>query len=115
MHMPQKTGLVKLRRVLRAIRKHFPQPPEDVLAGNAIDKFLDDPDLCEDKLSKEAGSDGYLETIMKIIFPDMESLSQCKTQSIGRYGCFFFSFLIGINLYKVNLFFFFFFALWLKS
>ncbi|KAK3213035.1 hypothetical protein Dsin_017741 [Dipteronia sinensis] len=79
-----KTGLVKLRRVLRAIRKHFPQPPEDVLAGNAIDKFLDDPDLCEDKLSKEAGSDGYLETIMKIIFPDMESLIQCKTQSIGR-------------------------------
>ncbi|KAL5850527.1 hypothetical protein ACOSQ4_008540 [Xanthoceras sorbifolium] len=78
-----KTGLVKLRRVLRAIRKHFPQPPEDVLAGNAMDKFLDDPDLCEDKLSEEAGSDGYLETIMKIIFPDMESLSQSKTPSFG--------------------------------
>ncbi|KAJ4708134.1 Tetratricopeptide repeat (TPR)-like superfamily protein [Melia azedarach] len=78
-----RTGLVKLRRVLRAIRKHFPQPPEDVLAGNAIDKFLDDPDLCEDKLSEEAGSDGYLETIMKIIFPDMECIKQFKAPSFG--------------------------------
>lgn len=85
MHVSQRTGLVKLRRVLRAIRKHFPQPPEDVLAGNAIDKFLDDPDLCEDKLSEEAGSDGYLETIMKIIFPDMECIKQFKAPSFGRY------------------------------
>lgn len=71
-----KTGLIKLRRVLRAIRKHFPQPPEEVLAGNAIDKFLDDPDLCEDKLSDEAGSEGYLETITKVIFPDAGSVKQ---------------------------------------
>ncbi|KAK9273730.1 hypothetical protein L1049_018540 [Liquidambar formosana] len=76
-----KTGLIKLRRVLRAIRKHFPQPPEDVLAGNAIDKFLDDPDLCEDKLSEEAGSDGFLESIMKIVFPDAGSLKQYNTSS----------------------------------
>lgn len=65
-----RTGLVKLRRVLRAIRKHFPQPPDSVLDGNAIEKFLDDPDLCEDKLSEEAGSDGFRDAIMNIIYQD---------------------------------------------
>ncbi|KFK29893.1 hypothetical protein AALP_AA7G192300 [Arabis alpina] len=64
-----RTGLVKLRRVLRAIKKHFPQPPDDLLVGNVIDKFLDDPDLCEDKLSHEAGSEGFLEMITKCIIP----------------------------------------------
>ncbi|KAA8525215.1 hypothetical protein F0562_006921 [Nyssa sinensis] len=78
-----RTGLIKLRRVLRAIRKHFPQPPDDVLAGNAIDKFLDDPDLCEDKLSEEAGCDGFLDSIMKIIFPNGGSIKQQKTSSVG--------------------------------
>ncbi|XVF35387.1 hypothetical protein REPUB_Repub18cG0141300 [Reevesia pubescens] len=73
-----RTGLVKLRRVLRTIRKHFPQPPEEILAGNIIDKFLDDPDLCEDKLSEMAGSEGYLETITKMLFPDGGSLKQYK-------------------------------------
>ncbi|GFZ08499.1 tetratricopeptide repeat (TPR)-like superfamily protein [Actinidia rufa] len=78
-----RNGLVKLRRVLRAIRKHFPQPPDDVLAGYAIDKFLDDPNLCEDKLSEEAGSDGFLDSIMKIIFPEGESHKQLKASSLG--------------------------------
>ncbi|XP_028058913.1 calcineurin-binding protein 1 isoform X2 [Camellia sinensis] len=78
-----RTRLVKLRRVLRAIRKHFPQPPDNVLAGNAIDKFLDDPNLCEDKLSEVAGSDGFLDSIMKIIFPDGGSLKQLKASSLG--------------------------------
>lgn len=87
MLMSQRTGLVKLRRVLRAIRKHFPQPPEDVLAGNAIDKFLDDPDVCEDKLSDEAGCDGYLESMMKIIFPEVGNLKHYKPPSFGRYSC----------------------------
>lgn len=82
--MLQRTGLVKVRRVLRAIRKHFPQPPEDVLAGNAIDKFLDDLNLCEDKLSDEAGSDGFLETITKVILPDERNLKQQKSSSVGR-------------------------------
>ncbi len=77
--------MVKLRRVLRAIRKHFPHPPEDVLAGNAIDKFLNDPDLCEDKLSEEAGSDGFLESMKKIIFPDVGSLIQYNASSVERY------------------------------
>lgn len=83
--MLQRTGLVKLRRVLRAIRKHFPQPPEDVLAGNAIDKFLDDPDLCEDKLSEEAGTDGFLETMMKMIIPNVGSFKQHKPSSVARF------------------------------
>ncbi|XVE70975.1 hypothetical protein DITRI_Ditri10aG0113000 [Diplodiscus trichospermus] len=73
-----RTGLVKLRRVLRTIRKHFPQPPEEILIGNIIDKFLDDPDLCEDKLSEMAGSEGYFETITKMLFRDGGSLKQYK-------------------------------------
>ncbi|XP_024020745.1 uncharacterized protein LOC21389324 [Morus notabilis] len=78
-----RTGLVKLRRVLRAIRKHFPQPPEDVLAGNALDKFLNDPDLCEDKLSEEAGSDGFLETMTKTILPHLGSFKKHKMSLVG--------------------------------
>ncbi|KHN18137.1 Calcineurin-binding protein cabin-1 [Glycine soja] len=79
-----RTGLVKLRRVLRAIRKHFLQPPEDLLAGNPIDKFLDDPNLCEDKLSEEAGSDGFLESITKRMFPDVGGLAQYNATLLRR-------------------------------
>lgn len=78
-----RTGLIKLRRVLRAIRKHFPQPPDDVLAGNAIDKFLDGPEMCEDKLSEEAGSSGFLESMTKILLSDPRSLEQQKVSSKG--------------------------------
>ncbi|KAK4365083.1 hypothetical protein RND71_016441 [Anisodus tanguticus] len=78
-----RTGLIKLRRVLRAIRKHFPQPPDDVLAGNAIDKFLDGPEMCEDKLSEEAGSNGFLESMTKILLSDPRSLEQQKASSKG--------------------------------
>ncbi|XP_012492972.1 calcineurin-binding protein 1 isoform X1 [Gossypium raimondii] len=72
-----RTGLVKLRRVLRTIRKHFPQPPEEILAGNIIDKFFD-ADLCEEELSEMAGSEGYLETVTKMLFPDGGNLKQYK-------------------------------------
>lgn len=65
-----RTGLVKLRRVLRAIRKHFPQPPDSLLDGNAIEKFLDDQNLCEDKLSQKAGSHGFQDAIMNAIYQD---------------------------------------------
>jgi len=54
----QRGGLIKLRRVFRAIRKHFPQPPDEILTENAIDNILDSPDLCEDKLSQIPRSDG---------------------------------------------------------
>ncbi|KAK9699813.1 hypothetical protein RND81_08G196900 [Saponaria officinalis] len=73
-----KSGLLKLRRVLRAIRKHFPQPPDDVLSGNPIDKYLDDPTLREDKLSEKAGSDEFLESIVKVICPDTGNAKQKK-------------------------------------
>ncbi|KAJ4839309.1 hypothetical protein Tsubulata_018120 [Turnera subulata] len=74
-----RTGLVKLRRVLRTIRKHFPQPPEDVLADNPIDKFLDNPDLFEDQLSEEAGSEGFRETMTNAIFPDSGNVKQYRS------------------------------------
>lgn len=76
--------MIKLRRVLRTIRKHFPQPPEDVLAGNIIDKYLDDPDICEDELSEKAGSEGYLETLTKILLCNGGSLKQYKASSFKR-------------------------------
>ncbi|XP_031383415.1 calcineurin-binding protein 1-like isoform X2 [Punica granatum] len=81
-----RTGLVKLRRVLRAIRKHFPQPPEDVLADSVIDKFLDDADLSEDKLSEEAGSDGFLHTMTKILFSTKGSIKQYKKSLVASSG-----------------------------
>lgn len=83
--MYQRTGLAKLRRVLRAIRKHFLQPPDDLLEGNPIDKFLDDPNLSEENLSEEAGADGFLETLTKIMFPDAGGLAQYKTTLLKRY------------------------------
>ncbi|XP_038900247.1 calcineurin-binding protein 1-like [Benincasa hispida] len=78
-----RTGLVKLRRVLRAIRKHFLKPPENVLDGNVVDKFLDDPNLCEEKLSDEAGSDEFLVTITKILLNDVGSIKQYRTSVLG--------------------------------
>ncbi|KAG8375629.1 hypothetical protein BUALT_Bualt10G0120200 [Buddleja alternifolia] len=77
-----RTGLTKLRRVLRAIRKHFPQPPDSVLVGNAIDKFLDNPELCEDELSEEAGSDGFLDSMMKIMFSENGPVKQQNASSL---------------------------------
>lgn len=74
-----------MRRVLRAIRKHFTQPPDSILAQNAVDKFLDDPDLCEDKLSEAAGSDGFLGSMMQVMFPDDGNLKQQTPSSVGRY------------------------------
>lgn len=82
----QRAGLVKLRRVLRAIRRHFPQPPEDMLNENPIDKFLDSFDLCEDKLYEVAVSDGSPETVCSIAFPDGRVFKACKTLSTGRYA-----------------------------
>lgn len=46
-----KASLVKLRKVLRAIRTQYPHPPTSVLENNAVDGFLDDLELDEDKLS----------------------------------------------------------------
>ncbi|KAH7425899.1 hypothetical protein KP509_11G076900 [Ceratopteris richardii] len=46
-----KTCLAKLRKVLRAIRQHFPDPPEQVLENNPIDAFLDNSNLDENKVS----------------------------------------------------------------
>ena len=59
--------MIKLRRVFRAIRK---QPPAEILAENAIDKILDSPDLCEDKLSQIPRSDGNWESIVNLLFPN---------------------------------------------
>lgn len=77
-----RTGLVKLRRVLRTIRKHFSQPPDDVLAANAIDKFLDDPELCEDKLLEEAESNDFLDSTMKVMFSENSFGKQQNTSSV---------------------------------
>lgn len=73
------------------------------MTGNPIDKFLDDPNLCEEKLSEEAGHDGFLETITKIMFPDLGGLGQYNTSLLRRYTfarywrCFFLIYLI-LNL-----------------
>lgn len=84
----QKTGLIKLRRVLRAIRKHFPEPPEDMVNKHIIDKFLDDPTINEDRLSEEAGSAEFLETMLKVIFPDSGDTQLVKTSSMDRLTSF---------------------------
>ena len=84
----QKTGLVKLRRVLRAIRKHFPQPPYDVLVNNPLDNFLDGPDSCEKTLCEIYGSDGSREAILNVLFPGERGYEAFKKLSTDRcYIC----------------------------
>lgn len=68
-----RAGIVKLRRVLRAIRKHFPQPPDDILARNAFNKFLEDPELSEDDLCEVAWSGRGQEAIISKLYPDVGS------------------------------------------
>ncbi|XP_006651699.2 calcineurin-binding protein 1 [Oryza brachyantha] len=64
-----KTGLVKLRRVLRAIRKHFPQPPYELLVNSPLDNFLDGPDSCEKILCEIYETNGSKEAILNVLFP----------------------------------------------
>ncbi|KAJ0982834.1 hypothetical protein J5N97_011089 [Dioscorea zingiberensis] len=79
-----RAGLVKLRRVLRAIRKHFPQPPDEILAENAIEKFLDDPNLCEDTLAELPGSGGSQESIINVLYADGKGPESFKTSLTAR-------------------------------
>ncbi|PAN45643.1 hypothetical protein PAHAL_9G132400 [Panicum hallii] len=84
-----KTGLVKLRRVLRAIRKHFPQPPYDLLVNNPIDNFLDGPDSCEKVLSEICESNESREAILNVLFPGergYEAFKKLSTASSEPYS-----------------------------
>jgi calcineurin-binding protein cabin-1 len=83
----QKTGLVKLRRVLRALRKLFPHPPHDLLINNPIDNFLDGPDSCEKALSKIYESDGSKEAILNVLFPGEGGYEAFKKLSTSRLSC----------------------------
>ncbi|WOL15244.1 hypothetical protein Cni_G24025 [Canna indica] len=82
-----RAGLVKLRRVLRAIRKHFPQPPDELLLENPIEKFLDGPDLWEDKLCEVAGLDGSRELITNILSSSrgLETIKKTSFASSEQY------------------------------
>ncbi|RZC50076.1 hypothetical protein C5167_018500 [Papaver somniferum] len=74
-----RAGLMKVRKVLRSIRKHFPQPPEEMLRENSLSNFFDNPDLCEEKLIEEAGYDGFRDHVMKLIFPKGVNHKQSST------------------------------------
>lgn len=104
--------MVKLRSVLRAIRKHFPKPPDSVLAANAIEKFLDNLELCEDKLSEEAGSEGFSDTMMKIVFSENEPLKICNSLPLERCGSLIHVTIIWIISLELSFILFFF--LWLQ-
>lgn len=83
-HFLQKTGLVKLRRVLRAIRKHFPQPPYDLLVNNPLDNFLDGPDSCEKILSEIYETNGSKEAVLNVLFPGENGYEAFKKLSNAR-------------------------------
>lgn len=76
--------MVKLRRVLRAIRKHFPQPPDDMLCENAIDKFLDGLDLWEDKL-QEVSALGEGRELVTNIISNARGLETTKRSFSARF------------------------------
>lgn len=70
--------------MLRAIRKHFPQPPDDMLSENAIDKFLDGPDLWEDKLREVSGPNEGQELVTTIL-SNARGLETHKKSSVVRF------------------------------
>lgn len=73
--------------MLRAIRKHFPQPPYDLLVNNPIDNFLDGPDLCEKVLSEICESNGSKEAILNVLFPGERGYEAFKKLSTARLAC----------------------------
>ncbi|KAL5697701.1 hypothetical protein ACHQM5_028819 [Ranunculus cassubicifolius] len=77
-----RTELIKLRKVLRAIRKHFRHPPEHMLNDNSVDNFLDNLGLSEDKICEGDGSDGILEYVMSVIFPNGRSFKHHSVSDI---------------------------------
>ncbi|XP_057818754.2 calcineurin-binding protein 1 isoform X2 [Cryptomeria japonica] len=79
-----RNGLVKLRKVLRAIRKQFPQPPEEVLNGNTLDIFLEDPDFNEEKIRDMAMSGENIEHIVRYAFASGEDCNNDQTPLTGR-------------------------------
>ncbi|KAK8963966.1 hypothetical protein KSP40_PGU011594 [Platanthera guangdongensis] len=76
-----RNGLVKLRRVFRSIRKHFPQPPDELLLENSINKFLDSPELSEDKICELSGTDGNQEAVMDLLFMNGRGPESLQTSS----------------------------------
>lgn len=81
-----RTGIVKLRRVLRAIRKHFPRPSDDVLAENIIDKFLDSPDLLDGKLYEIIAMGGSHEALMNLLLFTNRKDETPKTSHLTKSG-----------------------------
>lgn len=79
---------MKLRRVFRAIRKHFPQPPDELLLENSICRFLDSHELCEDKLYELSGTDGNHDAVMNLLF--INGRWPETLQELSAVGYFFF-------------------------
>ncbi|XP_024519713.1 uncharacterized protein LOC9647662 [Selaginella moellendorffii] len=67
-----KTGLGKLRKVLQAVRKQFPQPPSNILVGNAVDAFMDDLSFDEDKFSEMVINRTNVDELVSFAFPKQE-------------------------------------------
>ena len=83
----QKTGLVKLRRVMQAIHKLFPQPPHNLLINNPVDHFLDRPDSCEKTLFEIYESNGSKEVILNVLFLGERAYEAFKKLSTTRLSC----------------------------
>jgi calcineurin-binding protein cabin-1 len=73
--------------VLRAIRKHFPQPPYDLFVNNPIDNFLDGPDSCEKILSEICESNESREAILNVLFPGERGYEAFKKLCTVRLAC----------------------------
>ena len=53
---------------MRAIRRQFPQTPEEVLNRNDVDAFLEDPDFKEEKFRNLVMSGGNIIHIVNYAF-----------------------------------------------
>ncbi|OWM67747.1 hypothetical protein CDL15_Pgr017443 [Punica granatum] len=81
-----------LKRAKTKVELLLPETSWCALAGSLLsilapmNKFLDDADLSEDKLSEEAGSDGFLHTMTKILFSTKGSIKQYKKSLVASSG-----------------------------
>ncbi|XP_024373289.1 calcineurin-binding protein 1 isoform X1 [Physcomitrium patens] len=84
-----RAGLMKLKKVLRAIHKQFSCPPPDVLSEKSVDMYLEDPDFDEDKLRDMVKSGTSAELVVNFALHSKrrEGFASSKSSSLVKIEC----------------------------
>lgn len=82
----QRAGLLKLKKVLRAVHKQFSCPPPEFLSEKSVDLYLEDPDFDEDKLRHMINSASSPEQVVNFALHSRrkENLSISKSGALVK-------------------------------